>query len=75
MPRESTTGTTKPAYLRAAVQEICRADLKERCSFVSRPGAPNEEQRLDTIAWRPPCVSHPANLDVGTVFEGVAGDD
>jgi Uma2 family endonuclease len=64
-----------PAYLRAGVQEVWRADLKERSIFVSRPHAPNEEQRLDTVAWRPPCLSHPVILDVGMVFEGVAGDD
>ena len=65
----------RPAYLRAGVQEVWRADLKERCIFVSRPDPPDEERRADSVSWQPPGFPQPAGLDVGAVFEGVTGDD
>src|SRR5258708_3717812 len=39
----------RPAYLPAGVQEVCPADLKARCIFVSKPGAPDEERQADPI--------------------------
>jgi Uma2 family endonuclease len=65
----------RPAYLRAGVEEVWRADLKERCILVSRPGTPAEERRHDTVEWAPSELPRPAVLDVTAVFEGVAGDD
>ena len=65
----------RPAYLRAGVQEVWRADLKERCILVSRPGTPTEERRHDTVEWAPSELPRPAVLDVPAVFEGVSGDD
>jgi Uma2 family endonuclease len=65
----------RPAFLRAGVLAVWRADLKERCIFVSRPDAPQEERHPETIAWQPPCLPQPAVLDVRAVFEGVTGDD
>ncbi len=64
-----------PAYLRAGVQEVWRADLREQCIFVSRPDAPEEERRVDSLSWQPPGLTHPLVLDVRAVFEGVSGDD
>jgi Uma2 family endonuclease len=65
----------RPAYLRAGVQLLWRADLKGKCIYQSRPGAPEEERRAETIEWQPPGFPQPAVLDVTAVFEGVAGDE
>jgi Uma2 family endonuclease len=65
----------RPACLRAGVREVWRADLKERCILVSRPGAPDEERRTESIAWQPPELPQPLLLDVAAVFEGIAGDE
>ena len=65
----------RPAYLRAGVREVWRADLKERCILVSRPGAPDEVRHAESIAWQPPEVPQPLLLDVAAVFEGIAGDE
>jgi Uma2 family endonuclease len=65
----------RPAYLRAGVQVVWRADLKERCIFVSRPDASGEERRTDSVSWQPPGSTRPAALDVAAVFEGVTGDE
>ena len=65
----------RPAYLRAGVQVVWRADLKERCIFVSRPDASGEERRADSVSWQPPGLARPAALDVGAVLDGVTGDE
>src|SRR5207249_4485795 len=65
----------RTAYLRAGVQQVWRADLKDRCIYVSRPDAPDEERRDDTVEWLPPGAPQPLVLEVGTVFEGVVGDE
>src|ERR1051325_4921887 len=65
----------RPAYLRAGVQLLWRADLKGKCIYQSRPGAPEEERRAETIEWQPPGFPQPEVLDVAGVFEGVAGGD
>ena len=66
----------RPAYLAAGVREVWRADLKERCVFVSTPEGPDERREDQRLVWHAP-EGHPETLvvDVGALFEGVRGDD
>src|ERR1043166_8463365 len=65
----------RPAYLRAGVREVWRADLKERCILVSRPRAPDGGPQGEAIALEPAELAPPLLLDGGAVFEGIAGDE
>ncbi len=59
-----------PAYLALGVREVWRADLKERCVFVSRLG--NTEQRhTEQVTWHPPEHREPLVLSVPELFEGM----
>lgn len=65
----------RPAYLRAGVDEVWRADLRERCVFVATPKNPEERRVNDSLLWLAPGRSDQLRLDVSGVFEGVSGDD
>jgi Uma2 family endonuclease len=64
----------RPAYLRAGVREVWRADLAERCILVARPDAPDERRSPTELGWHPPEMPAPLTLDVPRVFEGVQAD-
>lgn len=57
-----------PAYLALGVREVWRVDLKDRCVFVSRPGA--AEQRFgEQVTWHPPERPDPLVLTVSDLFQ------
>ncbi len=56
-----------PAYLALGVREIWRADLRDRCVFVSRPGA-IEERHAERVTWYPPERPAPLLLAVPELF-------
>jgi Uma2 family endonuclease len=64
----------RPAYLRAGVREVWRADLKERCVYVSTPEWPEERREAGHLKWVPPAGPGPLVVNVPALFEGVQGD-
>ncbi len=65
----------RPAYLRAGVREVWRADLKEKCVFVATPARPEEARHEERVLWHPPAKPEPMVVDVPGLFHGVEGDD
>lgn len=65
----------RPAYLRAGVGEVWRADLRERCLFVTTPRDTEERRVNGVLFWLAPGESDQLRLDVSGLFEGVSGDD
>jgi Uma2 family endonuclease len=65
----------RPAYLRAGVREVWRADLKERCVFISTRARPGERREEERVVWQPPEMPEPLVVDVNALFEGVHGDE
>lgn len=57
----------RPAYLALGVPEVWRADLRERCVFVSRPGT-TEQRHNDHVTWHPPECREPLLLSVPELF-------
>ena len=64
----------RPAYLRAGVREVWRADLKDQCVYVSTPDRPEERREDDRVTWAPPEGPGPLVVAVKALFEGVLGD-
>lgn len=56
-----------PAYLALGVREVWRADLRETCVFVSRPGA-TEQRHAEQLAWHPSERREPLLLSVPELF-------
>jgi Uma2 family endonuclease len=56
-----------PAYLALGVREVWRVDLKDRCVFVSRPGAP-EQRQAEQLVWHPPECPTTFVLPVADLF-------
>lgn len=65
----------RPAYLRAGVLEVWRADLKDRALFVSRPAQPDEARHENRLIWHSPAMATALAVDVPALFDGVRGDD
>ena len=59
-----------PAYLALGVREVWRADLRDRCLFVSRTGQPDLRQD-EQLVWHPPELADPLVLEVPAVFAGI----
>jgi Uma2 family endonuclease len=64
----------RPAYLRAGVREVWRADLEDRCVYVLTPERPEERREAGHLTWVPPAGPGPLVVDVPALFEGVRGD-
>jgi Uma2 family endonuclease len=64
----------RPAYLRAGVREVWRADLKDKCIYVSTPEQPEERREDDRVTWVPPQGPGPLVVEVKALFVGVLGD-
>jgi len=60
-----------PAYLAIGVRQVWRADLRERCVFVSRPGERGEIQCDDRLVWHAPERAEPLVVEVPALFDGV----
>ena len=58
----------RPAYLALGVREVWRVDLKDRCVFVSRPGAV-EQRCAEQLTWHPPERPDPLVLRVSDLFQ------
>lgn len=56
-----------PAYVALGVREVWRADLRDRCVFVSRPGTA-EERHAEALTWHPPECPQPLVLSVPELF-------
>ena len=56
-----------PAYLALGVREVWRADLGERCLYVSRPGTA-EQRYTQEVRWHPPERPEPLVLQVEELF-------
>jgi hypothetical protein len=64
----------RPAYLRAGVREVWRADLKDKCIYVSTPEQPEERREDDRVTWAPPEGPGPLVVEVKALFKAVLGD-
>lgn len=61
----------RPAYLAAGIGEFWRADLRDRCVYVSTAAAPDERAERDVLVFTPPIGGPPLSIPVPALFDQI----
>lgn len=61
----------RPAYLAAGIAEVWRADLRDRCVYVSTANAPEERAEHQTLVFTPPTGAAPLHIPVPALFDQI----
>jgi Uma2 family endonuclease len=61
----------RPAYLAAGIAECWRADLRDRCVYVSTVTSPEERAERDTLVFTPPIGGPSLHIPVPPLFEQI----